>query len=179
MKKLLLTLITVVLINMAAMANFNYVGDIKSHKKIDNRIEFVLSNALLNVYILGNNVVRFRYTDKDKFSKAPSYAVTETPNKNVEYTFTDKGNYFLISTEELNVEISKSPCRVSIYDKNMNLINEDSKSFRVSFDGNGVRCFKKLFDDEEFYGLGEKTGNLNKKGKSVYNVEYRSPGLHK
>lgn len=65
------------------------------------------------------------------------------------------------------VKISKSPCRVAIYDKSMKLINSDDESFGVSFDNGDVRCFKKLVEGESFYGLGEKTGSLRKNGKEL------------
>ncbi|HED05719.1 MAG TPA: alpha-glucosidase, partial [Ignavibacteria bacterium] len=58
----------------------------------------------------------------------------------------------------------------------MYLINEDSKSFGVSFDGNEVRIFKKLFNGERFYGLGEKTGNLNKRGMQLTMWNTDHPG---
>ena len=60
----------------------------------------------------------------------------------------------------------------------MNLINEDDKSFGVSFDCDEVRCFKKLFDDEKFYGLGEKTGPLIERA-TICNVEFRYTPLYK
>jgi len=170
------TLYLLLLINMMAEAKFRYVGAVKSLKINDDHIEFVLSNALLNIYVLDKNVIRFRYTQYNKFSEAPSYAVVNVPHKKAAYNFTDKGKYYLLSTSELNVRINKSPCRISIYDKNMYLINEDSKSFGVSFDGNEVRIFKKLFNGERFYGLGEKTGNLNKRGMQLTMWNTDHPG---
>jgi alpha-glucosidase len=138
-------------------------------------VEFVLTNANFNIYIIKDNIIQFRYTDKPKFSAAPSYAVIYNGKENVRFTMVDKGNYFLLSTAEINVEISKSPCRISIYDKKNNLINEDDKSFGTSFENSEVRCYKKLFTDEKFFGLGEKTGRLNKTGiqYTMWNTDRR------
>ena len=173
MKKVLLIFLTIYSIAMAN-SNIQFVGDIKSYKQQDNRIEFVLDNALFNVYVVDNNIIRFRYTDKKEFSSAPSYAIIYNGGKNINFNFEDKGKYFLLSTSELNVEISKSPCRVSILDKNFNLLNEDEKSFGVSFLDGSVKCYKKLFDGERFFGLGEKTGNLNKRGNqyTMWNTDH-------
>ncbi len=157
-----------------AISKNEFVGNIKSYKVNSNQIEFKLENALLNIYVVDDNIIRFRYTDNKEFSKAPSYAVISDVNKKTKFNFEDKGKYFLLSTSELNVEISKSPCRISIFDKKMNLINEDEKSFGVSFDNGRVKCYKKLFEDEKFFGLGEKTGNLNKRGNqyTMWNTDH-------
>ena len=142
---------------------FQFAGDILSYQKFEDRIEFKLSNGLFNIYPVDDNIIRLRFTNQDNFSKAPSYAVVY--NSTVPYSLNDKTAYYQISTKDLMVRISKSPCRVSIYDKNMNLLNEDEKSFGVSFDADEVRCFKIFFKDELFYGLGEKTKNLKKNGE--------------
>lgn len=144
-------------------ADFQFAGDIVSAQKSDNCVEFRLTNALFNLYVINDNIIRLRFTSKADFSKAPSYAVID--NSSGTFSFTDLSDYYEITTQELVVRVGKSPCRVSIYDREMNLLNEDEKSFGVAFDADEVRCFKTLFKDELFYGLGEKTGNLKKNGE--------------
>ncbi len=146
-----------------SQAEFKFLGDIVSSKNFDDRIEFNLSNSKFNIYFVADNIIRFRFTNKDEFSKAPSYAVIYKPAK-VNYNLKNFDDHYEITTKDLKVVITKSPCRVSIYDMEGNLLNEDDKSFGVSYDNDEVRVFKKLFDDEQFYGLGEKTGDLNKRG---------------
>jgi alpha-glucosidase len=161
-KKLLFILIMISSLKLT-FGKFQFAGDILSYQKFDDRIEFKLSNGLFNIYPVDDNIFRLRFTNQDKFSNAPSYAVVY--NSTVPYSLNDKPAYYQISTKNLIVRISKSPCRISIYDKNLNLLNEDEKSFGVSFDADEVRCFKTLFKDELFYGLGEKTKNLKKNGE--------------
>ncbi len=161
-KKLFLILIMISSLKLT-FGGFQFAGDVLSYQKFDDRIEFKLSNALFNLYPVDENIMRFRFTNQDEFSKAPSYAVVY--NSAVPYSFFDNPDYYQISTKELIVRVSKSPCRLSIYDKNMNLLNEDEKNFGVSFDADEVRCFKTLIKDELFYGLGEKTKNLKKNGE--------------
>lgn len=162
MKKLFLVLMLLSAVTLTAQ--FKFAGNVTDYKKFDNRIELTLDNAKAGIYVYGNNIIRFRFTNKKEFSKAPSYAVIyELPQK-AEFAFTEEKSTLTISTNELIVKISKSPCRVTIYDKDMKLINADEESFGVSFDNDEVRCFKKLLDGESFYGLGEKTGGMRKNG---------------
>lgn len=157
-----------------SQSGFNYAGDVVSHKKNENVIEIQLTNALMNIYIIDDNIIRFRYTKEKKFSEAPSYAVIEGVKQQTEYEFAENEKAFQIVTAELKVDINKKPARVSIYDKNGNLINEDEPAFGVSFDGDEVRCHKKLLDNEKFYGLGEKTGGLEKRGNqyTMWNTDF-------
>jgi len=173
--KITLFIILSLLLTTMAKPELKFAGNIQSNKLFDDHVEFVLSNASFNVYVLKNNIIRFRYNDKPEFSSAPSYAVIYDGKDNAKFTMEDKGDYFIISTTELNVKIAKSPCRVSVYDKENNLINEDEKSFGASFENSEVRCYKKFFDDEKFYGLGEKTGRLNKIGLqfTMWNTDHR------
>ncbi len=147
----------------SSFADFQFAGDILSYKKFDDRIEYKLTNALFNIYIINNDIIRFRFTNQSEFSKVPSYAVIY--HSSVAFSFNDTKDYYQVSTSELIVRISKSPCRVSIYNKEMNLINEDEKSFGMSYDCDEVKCYKTLFKNELFYGLGEKTKNLKKNGE--------------
>lgn len=147
-----------------AFAKFDFAGDVEEVSQKENIIEFRLSDCLFNIYVLEDNIIRFRYTQKESFSEAPSYGVIWDGNKETEFSFEDKGENFELITEELKVLITKKPCRISIYDKDGTLINRDEPSFGVSFDGNEVRCFKELFKEEQFFGLGEKTGYLQRKG---------------
>ncbi|MEW6702342.1 MAG: glycoside hydrolase family 31 protein, partial [Bacteroidota bacterium] len=137
-------------------------------------IEFTLSNAKLNVYVVEENIIRFRYTNQNEFSKAPSYAVIYQQPEKTKFDFKEEKEKFVLTTKELFVHISKNPCRISIYDKQMNLLNADEESFGVSFDNDEVRSFKKLFKDEKFFGLGEKSDDLIKNGKqyTLWNTDF-------
>ncbi|MFH0919086.1 MAG: TIM-barrel domain-containing protein [Fibrobacterota bacterium] len=148
----------------AAPSGFQFLGPVVKSRVLQNRVELDLANAKGAVYIYEDGIVRFRFTQATGFSLAPSYAVVYAlPEKTTFSTKEDK-NKIRITTKALVIDIVKSPCRVSIYDSKMNLLNADEAAFGVAFDQGDVRCFKKLMKDELFYGLGEKTGPLKKNG---------------
>lgn len=70
-----------------------------------------------------------------------------------------------VSKEELKIRILKNPCSVSIYNNQGILINNDNTNFTISFNGLETRCYKNISEDEDFFGLGEKTGYLNRRGR--------------
>ena len=157
-----------------SQSGFDYAGDVVSHEKKGNVIELRLSNALMNIYVIEDNIVRFRYTKEKNFSEAPSYAVVSGLHSETKYDFSENDDAFNITTSKLKITITKKPARVSIYDKDGKLINEDEPAFGVSFDGDEVRCHKKLIDNEKFYGLGEKTGGLERRGNqyTMWNTDF-------
>ena len=174
MKKIFASLLIVLLIATKLHAEFKYAGDIKSFIQSRDHVEFLLSNAKLNVYFIDQNIIRFRYTNQNEFAKAPSYAIIYNQSEKVKYILKEEKDKFILSTDDVIVQIKKNPCRVSIYDNQMNLLNSDEESFGVSFDNDEIRCFKKLFNDEKFYGLGEKSDNMLKNGKqyTFWNTDY-------
>ncbi len=111
-------------------ADFQFAGDVVSASKNESGVEFKLTNALFNLYVVNDDIIRFRFTNKNEFSKAPSYAVVD--NSSGAFSYNEQPDYYEVSTGKLIVRVSKTPCRVSIYDKDMNLLNEDEKSFGVA-----------------------------------------------
>jgi alpha-glucosidase len=160
--------------SMHPQSGFKFSGDIVDHQKFNNRIEFVLTNSLLNIYLIDENIVRIRFTQNSSFNSAPSYTIEDLKTSSPAFTFEKTENGFTIETKELIVKINSSPCAISFFNKEMILINEDYLNMGFVFDNDEVRCFKKLFPDEKFYGLGEKTGGLNKRGEEyiMWNSDY-------
>ncbi|MFA3782358.1 glycoside hydrolase family 31 protein [Melioribacteraceae bacterium 4301-Me] len=155
-------------------AGFTFVGKIKNYNVFPNKVEFTLTNANLIIYVVDQNILRFRYTNQGEFSNAPSYAVIFQQPEKVNFLFNEESDKFVIKTTELIVQIKKDPCRISIFDNKMNLLNKDDEYYGVSFDNDEVRCFKKLFDGEKFYGLGEKSDQLLKNGNqyTMWNSDF-------
>ncbi len=175
MKKLIIIILLVMTIINYSQSQFQFAGNVNTSKVESNRVEFQLSNCFLNIYIIDQNIIRFRYTNRKEFSKSPSYAVVYQIPEKSKFEFKEEKEKFVLTTNELIVHIQKYPCRVSIYDKLMNLLNADEESFGVSFDNDEVRCHKKLFTDERFFGLGEKANeSLIKNGEqyTMWNTDY-------
>ncbi|MBI5730786.1 MAG: DUF4968 domain-containing protein, partial [Ignavibacteriales bacterium] len=174
MKSLISIILIVMTITNYSQSQFQFAGSVNTVKVESNRVEFQLSNCLFNIYIVDQNIIRLRYTNQKEFSQAPSYAVVYQQPEKIKFDFIEEKEKFILTTNELTVHIKKNPCRISIYDKQMNLLNSDEESFGVSFDNDEVRCFKKLFDDEKFYGLGEKSDDLlkNRKQYTMWNTDY-------
>jgi alpha-glucosidase len=74
-----------------------------------------------------------------------------------------------IHTTELKLRIHKSPLRFSFYTPGGQLLSSDDERFGTIWQGESASNYRKLFRDERFIGLGEKTGNLDRRGSNYVN----------
>jgi len=167
-------LFAMLLLVQCAHADFTAVGAVSGHAVRRDSVEFRLVKGLLCIYVLYDNLIRIRFTGSDRFSDAPSYAVIDSTGAGSRFSLDEKPDCFEIRTKELLIRVAKNPCRISIFDSAGRLICEDERYFGISCDGDEIRCFKKLFEDEQFFGLGEKTGTLKRKGSQyvMWNSDY-------
>ena len=65
--------------------------------------------------------------------------------------------------------VKKDPFRISFQTLEGEVINEDDEGLGAGFLGDQITCHKRLQDWERFLGLGEKTGNVDKRGHGFTN----------
>ena len=69
-----------------------------------------------------------------------------------------------LRTAVLNVEIDTRTLEITIRDRNGDLIQQDARPIR--FDGAAFRVYKSMPLDEHYFGLGDKTGPLDRRDQS-------------
>ena len=74
--------------------------------------------------------------------------------------------------------IAKSPVRFKFTDLQGNIINEDDAGLGTAWIGDQSTTYKKLQEGERFIGLGEKTGNLDRKGSGYQHWNTDSYAYH-
>ena len=94
-----------------------------------------------------------------------SYAVLDTCQAQ-EIQVEEQEGHWYVKTAALHLEIQKSPIRLRFFNQNGNLLNEDEPAFGISWLGQETWNYKKLQEGERFVGLGEKTGNLDRRGST-------------
>jgi alpha-glucosidase len=143
------------------------IGNYKDHIKESNGILINAENAKLRISLYSPRIIRIRVT-QDEFQKDFSYAVIQEPQGEFNNIIDDKDKIEL-SITDAKVIIQKNPIRIKFQDKNGKSLNEDYSEQGITWQGTEVKNHKKLFPDEKFIGLGEKTGNLDRRGNSYTN----------
>jgi alpha-glucosidase len=147
----------------------------KSHRQLSNVVEFEAENdVLLQIHVLRDGLLRFRYAPEGFFPNDFSYAIDENHTHGYnQLDLSETDNNVVITTEKIICKISKADLRIGIYDLDENTIIEDELGFHweesFQYGGNIVKMSKTSVDGENFFGLGDKPTNFNLKGKRVSN----------
>jgi len=116
---------------------------------------------------LGPDVIRVRFAPARSFGRDHSYAIAQRPAVERAATFDIGPARSVIRTSSLIVTAGHRPFRVSIADVSGRDLDADDPEKGMAASGRTVRVWKRLRDDEQVYGLGEKAGRLNKRGRQL------------
>ncbi len=147
---------------------------VKIHQGESTITLYCENGVALKIYLLSNTLLRFRYAVKGQFEKDFSYAIApDFKEQTTPYIYEEKKNKVRIQTQKIICEVSKVNLSITITDLKGNVICEDDTGFlsrRTLLNGvTKVSMTKKIGKEENFYGLGDKTGSLNLKGLQFKN----------
>jgi alpha-glucosidase len=154
--------------NVVKLTPFNGKNSIKYN--------YELTNAFAEISFYNPTTVRVRVT-KEKPKTDFSFAI-ENPEIQANFSVTESNTATTndYSTDAIKVSVQTKPFRVSVFNKDGQLLCGDERTLGVSWFGNQVSCYKKLHPDEKFIGLGEKTGGINRRGNYFYHWNSDVPG---
>ncbi|WP_299766004.1 glycoside hydrolase family 31 protein [uncultured Dokdonia sp.] len=144
------------------------------NKEVDTLYFKTENLVILQLTVLRDSVIRFRYATEGAFENDFSYAIDEGANRGYNHleVTSDDLNY-IVTTSKLVVHIEKLSLQAKIYDLDGFLINEDELGFHYEesfeYGGNIVKMSKKAQHAESYYGLGDKPMHMNLRGKRVQN----------
>jgi alpha-glucosidase len=133
----------------------------------EQEVSFTTTSAFGKITVYSPSIIRVRL-DKKPLGRDFSYAVVGSPQK-TKIKVVQNDESITLATDSLKVIIYKSPFRIAYYTPGGQLINQDEPGLSTSWVGDEVTCYKTMMPDERFIGLGEKTGNLDRKGSGYTN----------
>ena len=142
-------------------------GNIETIEINGQSLSFKTTNAYGKIAVYSPSIIRVRL-DKKPIGRDFSYAVTGTPQK-TKTSVTQSDESVIIITDSLKLMIFKKPFRIAYYTSGGQLINQDEQGLSTSWIGESVTCYKTMMPGERFIGLGEKTGNLDRRGSGYTN----------
>jgi alpha-glucosidase len=134
---------------------------------LPNGIEVKRGEMLLRVVALRDDVLRVRLADKSVLPEDASWAVAPEIRKNqVDVTSDSASDSYGFHTKALRVRIEPSSLRLTVSDLEGSVLQEDAPGWPAEFHAGAFRVFKKMPDDEHYFGLGDKVGSLDRRGQS-------------
>ena len=152
-----------------------YPDTIVEFKQDSDKFYFTTENGvILEITLIRNSTIRFRYATDHVFQPDFSYAISpDAPRGYSHFDPEETQTEYLIRTSKVKILVDKKSLRVQISDLEGNIINEDELGFHYeenyTYGGNSVKMSKITQGGESFYGMGDKATHFNLKGKRVHN----------
>jgi alpha-glucosidase len=149
-------------------------GNIKTVNIEKQKITFQTDHAYGEIAIFSPSIIRVRL-DKKILGNDFSYAVVMPPQQ-TKCSIKQDDKEITILTDSLSTTISKKPFAITFYTLDGKVINEDEKGLQHSWVAEEATVYKHMQEAERFIGLGEKTGNLDRRGNGYTNWNYDAFG---
>ncbi|WP_353134284.1 TIM-barrel domain-containing protein [Pseudopedobacter sp.] len=141
-----------------------------SYTKTDNQIVFNCKDgSKLALTLNSSSVIKVWYDPTGRLiRKNASFAVINENLEDIgEIKVNEEPSAYEIFTSKLRIRLNKSPMQLQIFDKWQKLLFSDYKEQgHITTGASGKKALKVLRKDEHFFGLGEKTGTLDRRGKT-------------
>ncbi len=139
---------------------------------LSNGIAIDSGTAREVITALRDNVIRIRIGRNGKMPEDASWAVLPDARDSQITVVPDSSATALgFRTKSLAVTVTKSNLQLTITDLSNKILQQDA--LPVHFDGNSFRIYKSMPLDEHYFGLGDKTGPLDRREEafSLWNTD--------
>ncbi len=166
---------------MILNTDLEYKGDLfpielsSYEKDVDTFYFRTKNNVILQLTVVRDSILRFRYTTTADFEDDFSYAIADDFGAGYNHLeIEEKEDSYVVTTAKLVCQIYKKDLRKKIFDaKDQKLICEDELGFHweesYQFGGDIVKMSLAAPHGQSYYGLGDKPVHLNLRGKRVEN----------
>ncbi|MHA1784631.1 MAG: glycoside hydrolase family 31 protein [Candidatus Helarchaeota archaeon] len=143
---------------------YTFIGNVDSFTKENDEFCFSTTQKTILIKFLSEKVFRIRMNDLNNSPNEFSWSVIKPNWDEVACKVEERKDQILISTTKLFLTIEKLPFRLIVKNEENTIIWEDSSPSGIGWCDNEVIYMKKLPNNEHYYGFGEKTGGLDKRG---------------
>lgn len=134
---------------------------------LPNGIELRSGNSILRVIALRDDLLRVRFSPAGDFPEDASWAVPAAIRALSSPVSQESDAHSVgFRTAALRVRVELPALRLVVSDLQGNILQEDASGWPVEFHGPSFRIYKTLPLDEHYFGLGDKAGPLDRRGKS-------------
>ena len=158
------------------MSQYQFLGNLTRMEREENGVLLHCGDHLLRLSFLCADIVRLTLARNGNWHEGPDYAIAKNDWPGADFSIEETADQASLKTSVLEVRVKRSPCRVAFYDVQGNLLNQDDEAFGIAWEGSEVAVFKSLLRDERFFGLGEKVGELDRRGHEFVMWNTDSPG---
>ncbi|RZK78713.1 MAG: DUF4968 domain-containing protein [Pedobacter sp.] len=139
-----------------------------------NKFYFGDESAKVEVRVVSDEIIRVRLAPHGVFLEEFSYAVPVVDQKVTTFKLEEFEDHYAVSTNTITCKVDKSNFHISFVENQSQMVmSEDAVAMHweenVDFGGYYVYATKKCQSEENFFGLGDKSGNMNLRGRKFQN----------
>jgi alpha-glucosidase len=144
---------------------WEHIGNVQKVERLKDGVEITAENAKVRVSFFRDGIVRVRVAHHGVFPKDYSWAVIEAAEPPA-FSLKEEKAEIRISSGNIIVQITKSPLLINFLDSAGNTILADEPSLPMAWNGSRVEVCKKMPLLENYYGLGDRAGTLNRRNRA-------------
>ena len=150
--------------------SYTSIGNTLPLTRNQNNFEYTDGQTKFRLEFCSPTMVRIRATLRNTFAANENYMVEKYIWPEITIQTSEEPDYFKIETASMVVRLYKNPVRIVLYDKtDKELINEDFPGENGGFmqTDSIVKCSKRLFPGEHFFGFGERMDYVDRLNTKV------------
>jgi alpha-glucosidase len=162
---LLLIVVLSFLFSSVRSKGWEHLGKVDSVEKLPDGVELVSGKAKVRITFVREGIVRIRVAPNGAFPKDESWAIVEAPQP-PPVSVEESADNVTASAGDVVATIRKATLLVNFSDSHGSTELADEPSLPMAWDGERIRVWKKMPLLENYYGLGDKPGALNRRNRS-------------
>jgi alpha-glucosidase len=151
-----------------AAQGWQHLGKVQRVDQLKDGVELSAGAAKIRVTAFRDGVFRVRVAPNGLFPKDFSWALIESP-ETPSLKIEDNAKEVRVRAGSVVATIQKSPVLINFSDASGNVLLADEPSLPTAWDGQRIHVWKKMPAEENYYGLGDKAGPMNRRNRSFTN----------
>src|SRR5467141_1767236 len=152
----------------AVAQGWQHLGNVQRVEKLKDGVELTAGAAKVRITVFRDGVFRVRLAPTGAFPKDFSWAVIESPDPPA-VKIEETPKQLRIIAGNVIATVQRSPLLIGFSDAAGNLLLADESSLPLAWNGQRVHTWKKMPLDENYFGLGDKGGPMNRRNRSFTN----------
>jgi alpha-glucosidase len=144
------------------------VGNVQHVKQLKDGVELTAGAAKVRVTAFRDGVFRVRVAPNGTFPKDFSWAVIESPEPPAVKVVENQKEIRIVTGNVVAI-VQRSPLLIDFSDAAGTVLLADEPRLPMAWNGQRVHAWKKMPADENYFGLGDKAGPMNRRNRTFTN----------
>ena len=161
-------LVTAAISASARSQGWQHLGKVQRVEKLKDGIELTAGAAKVRITVFREGIFRVRLAPDGNFPKDFSWALSEEANPPA-FKVEENPKEIRISSASVVATVQRSPLLITFADAGGVVYLADEPTLPMAWNGKRIHVWKKMPQEENYYGLGDKAGPMNRRGRSFTN----------